>query len=99
HAPLLHSFPTRRSSDLAPERERRPPVRLGRGQLQHPLVAGRLAEQRTPVLVRILAGQVGQLVDEALDDETVLRRADRAPEPEREDRKSTRLNSSHGSNS
>ena len=47
-------------------------------------MAGRLPEERPPVLVGVLAGQVGQLVDEALDDEPVLGRAHRAPEAERD---------------
>ena len=56
----------------APGRQRRPPVRLRRGRLEHRLVPLGLAEERAAILVRILAGGVGQLVDEALGDERVL---------------------------
>jgi hypothetical protein len=44
-------------------RERRAPAGLGRGELQHRLVAGRLPEQGAAVLVGILASLVRQLVD------------------------------------
>src|SRR5438034_1461486 len=64
--------------------QRRPPVGSGGRQLEHRLVAWRLAQQRAPVLVRILAGEMRELVDEALDDEPVLRRAHRAPDPKQE---------------
>ena len=59
---------------------RRAPAGLGRGELQHCLVARCLVEQVEPVLHRVLAGLDGQLVDEALDDEDVVRGAHAAPE-------------------
>src|SRR5262245_65708058 len=40
-------------------------------------------QQPTTELVRILTGFVRELVDEALDDERILRMTDAAPEPER----------------
>jgi len=49
-----------------------PQFRLRRGRLEHRLVPLGLAEERAAILVRILAGGVGQLVDEALGDERVL---------------------------
>ena len=64
-----------RDAARASRRQRRAPAGLGRRQLEDPLVAGRLPEERAPVLVRVLPRLVRQLVDEGLDDERVLGRA------------------------
>src|SRR6185295_17887421 len=54
------------------------------GELERALVTRLLPEQRPPELERIFARQVRELVDKALEKETVLRVPDRAPEPDLE---------------
>src|SRR5690606_41408379 len=76
----LHSFPTRRSSDL-----RRRQVARGADLRQHEQALAQLASQRLPRLVP----EVGADLELALAD---LRRA---CDVDDQDRKSTRLNSSH----
>src|SRR5438445_1331040 len=61
--------------------ERLAPAGFFGGELERALVARLLAEERAPELERILARGVRELVDEALEKETVLRVPDRAPEP------------------
>src|SRR6202043_1928983 len=56
-----------------------PPSCLLRGQVEHRAGARYVFKQRAPVIDRVLPGCGGQLVDEALDDKTVVRRADAAP--------------------
>src|SRR5207245_8918416 len=64
--------------------ERLAPARFFSGELERASAARLLAEERAPELVRILARRVRELVDEALEKETVLRVPDRAPEPDLE---------------
>ena len=60
--------------------QRRAPSRFLGRPLEHAPVERRLREQRAPVLEGILAGGMGELVDERLHDEGVLRGAHRSPE-------------------
>src|SRR6267143_880792 len=64
--------------------QRLTPARFFRGELERASAARLLAEEGAPELVRILARRVRELVDEALQKETVLRVPDRAPEPDLE---------------
>src|SRR5205807_5771195 len=85
----LHSFPTRRSSDLQPEFDLEPPVALARDATGD----DRLRIDRLPV------GKARQCVEarDLLDKGGGIDRREQAGTPQipREDRKSTRLNSSH----
>src|SRR2546426_11091541 len=63
-----------------PRRQRRTPARVLRGQLKHRACPGRLPQQRAPVLEGVLLRRGGELVDEALDHEGVVRDTDTAPE-------------------
>src|SRR5207302_4139607 len=64
-----------------PGGKRLAPARFFGGELERALAARLLAEERTSELERILARRVRKLVDEALQEETVLGVPDRAPEP------------------
>src|SRR6266849_9190717 len=64
--------------------QRLAPAGFFRGELERASGARLLVEERTPELERILARRVRELVDEALQKETVLRVSDRAPEPDLE---------------
>src|SRR5207247_10153316 len=88
HLPDLHSFPTRRSSDL--RRRRQPPrgARDLRARVARAGAALRRARGGAP-LVRDLLVQVQRLDPHLLRDRQLL------PERVLLDRKSTRLNSSH----
>src|SRR6266700_704005 len=68
----------------ATRRKRRAPTGLARGEVQRTEMPRRLAEQVPAILVRILLGGVGQLVDEAFDHERVVRVVHRAPEADRD---------------
>ncbi len=62
---------------------RRSPVALLGNEIEHAEMTRFALQQPTTELVRILTGFVGELVDEALDDERILRMTDAAPESER----------------
>src|SRR5205814_8096095 len=78
--PALHSFPTRRSSDLH-ERHRLEPSECERAHQVE--IAGGLGEHQAAGVERSGARRSQRRVDRIVDDELEL------------DRKSTRLNSSH----
>ena len=72
----------RAERDAAPDprgQGARAPADFARGQIEHAQRARVLGEQRAPVVERILAGGMRELVHEALDHEQVVRRTDAAP--------------------
>src|SRR5207249_5268894 len=86
--PALHSFPTRRSSDLAGAAGRLPRAAVD-STLRRRRRRRRLAEERAARSRGALAGEGMVLVRDGAGVASVL------PDARLEDRKSTRLNSSH----
>ena len=75
-----------RDAEPGAGRHRAAPARCFRRGFEDALVPRLLLQERAAELERILARGVGQLVHEALEDEPVLRVADRSPEADRDAR-------------